>query len=80
MGWPSPPVIAIRMAVILTALAFRATIDRPDRFRRSRDEWPDTLHRHQTPARWLDTNLVEHTLGESIDFSGHHVALARTSG
>ena len=36
-------------------------------------EWPDALHGHQPPARWLDTHLVEHTLGEPVDFLRHHV-------
>jgi hypothetical protein len=36
-------------------------------------ERPNTLNGHQPAARWLDTDLVEHTLGESTDFAGHHV-------
>jgi hypothetical protein len=57
-----------RQAEVCTNVARSAEAIRPiDRCaERKGSEWPDTLHGHQPPARWLDTNLVEHTFGEPV--------------
>ena len=56
-----------RQAKVCTNVARSAEAIRPidRRAERKCGEWPDTLHGHQSPARWLDTNLVEHTFREN---------------